>query len=224
MERGFKKVACEILGITQRSYSNYSEQNRPIIKLLEKYFSKEDLEEFLGNKRINRLETLQYFEKRVNEDYEYFMDDLEQTLSFEGIYLYYKFFEKFNFIINMELSNYASITSRSSSNSINILLISKINTFYVEEKKISVRVEEDFNYFSASLLNLDIDTVSYITNKFLHHQPSSDRWDTRYYSIYQVNSNFNHFIDTCVEKYGRNDEVILSNVFKKHEKRETKGS
>lgn len=215
MEKGFKKIACDILGITQRSYSNYSTQNRPIIKLLEKYFSKDDLKEFLENKRINRLETLHYFEKRVNEHYEYFMDELEQTLSFEGMYFYYKFFEKFHFIINMELPNYNSITSRVSSKTINILLLSKINKFYIEEKIMDENIEDDFNYFSASLLGLDIDTISYITSKFVNKQTLPDRWDLNYYNIYLENNNFNNFIDTCVEKYGRNDEVLISNILKK---------
>ena len=58
MEKGFKKVACDILGITQRSYSNYATQDRAIIKILEKYFKKEELEEFLKNKKIKKMELI----------------------------------------------------------------------------------------------------------------------------------------------------------------------
>jgi predicted transcriptional regulator len=67
MERGFKKLACTIMGITQRSYSNYFDQNRPIINLLEKYFSKQDLEEYLETgsiKKIERLKELEEIEKK----------------------------------------------------------------------------------------------------------------------------------------------------------------
>ena len=55
-ERGFKQIACELLDISTRSYSNFSKQKRPIIKLLEKYFTKEDLEEFIEIGKITRIE------------------------------------------------------------------------------------------------------------------------------------------------------------------------
>jgi len=58
MEKGFKKTACEIMGITTRSYSNYSDQKRPMIKLLEMYTSKNDLEEFLKTGKINKFEIM----------------------------------------------------------------------------------------------------------------------------------------------------------------------
>ncbi|WP_130234072.1 hypothetical protein [Malaciobacter pacificus] len=56
IEHGFKQVACELLDISTRSYSNFSKQNRPIIKLLEKYFLKDELEEFLKTGKIKSQE------------------------------------------------------------------------------------------------------------------------------------------------------------------------
>lgn len=55
-ERGFKQLACEILDISTRSYSNFSKQKRLIIHLLEKYFTKEDLQEFIEFSKINKFE------------------------------------------------------------------------------------------------------------------------------------------------------------------------
>lgn len=55
-ERGFKQLACEILDISTRSYSNFSKQKRLIITLLEKYFTKEDLQEFIEFGKINNFE------------------------------------------------------------------------------------------------------------------------------------------------------------------------
>jgi hypothetical protein len=55
-ERGFKQLACEILDISTRSYSNFSKQKRLIIHLLEKYFTKEDLQEFIEFGKINKFE------------------------------------------------------------------------------------------------------------------------------------------------------------------------
>ena len=55
-ERGFKQLACEILDISTRSYSNFSKQKRLIIHLLEKYFTKEDLQEFIETGKIEKQE------------------------------------------------------------------------------------------------------------------------------------------------------------------------
>ena len=55
-QRGFKQQACRILDISTRSYSNFNKQNKPIIKLLEKYFTKEDLQEFIETGKIQKQE------------------------------------------------------------------------------------------------------------------------------------------------------------------------
>lgn len=54
--KDYKQIASQILGCTLASYYNWDNQKRPIINLLEKYFSKEDLEEFLQTGEIERLE------------------------------------------------------------------------------------------------------------------------------------------------------------------------
>ncbi len=45
-----------ILDISDKTYYNWKKEQRPIILLLEKYFSKEDLEEFLSTGIIEKLE------------------------------------------------------------------------------------------------------------------------------------------------------------------------
>ncbi|MGE4420593.1 MAG: hypothetical protein AB7D38_12305 [Sulfurimonas sp.] len=47
-----------ILGIHRNSYFNYKKQGRPIISLLEKYFTKKDLEEFLESGRVRKLDNI----------------------------------------------------------------------------------------------------------------------------------------------------------------------
>lgn len=56
-----------ILGIHRNSYFNYKKQGRPIIKLLEKYFNKEDLLEFLNTNKIQKLEKTDFLKKQVIE-------------------------------------------------------------------------------------------------------------------------------------------------------------
>lgn len=53
-----------LLGNSPKTISNWKKENRNIIKLLYKYFSKGDLEEFLETGKINKMENL-------NEYYQY---------------------------------------------------------------------------------------------------------------------------------------------------------
>jgi len=48
----------KILGVSKNSYWNYKKQGRPIIFLLEKYFTKEELQEFLQTDKIKKLENV----------------------------------------------------------------------------------------------------------------------------------------------------------------------
>lgn len=50
---------------TVRSVQNWKKENRPIIKLLEKYFSEEELEEFLKSEKILKLELIKDYS--INE-------------------------------------------------------------------------------------------------------------------------------------------------------------
>ena len=50
-----KEIVCQILGISQGSYYRWK-QERLVINLLEKYCTKEDLEEYLDTGRIEKFE------------------------------------------------------------------------------------------------------------------------------------------------------------------------
>lgn len=57
----------KILDISKNSYWNYKNQNRPIISLLEKYFTKEELEEFLSTGEIKNLELIKGLSTKQNQ-------------------------------------------------------------------------------------------------------------------------------------------------------------
>lgn len=60
----------KILEMTSQGVGKWRKENRPIINLLEKYFTKEELEEFLKTEKINKLERLDELleiEKKYNE-------------------------------------------------------------------------------------------------------------------------------------------------------------
>ena len=59
----------KILGIHRNSYFNWKKQERPIISLLEKYFTKEDLEEFLNTNEISKMKYLNHYEEILNIEF-----------------------------------------------------------------------------------------------------------------------------------------------------------
>lgn len=63
MEALMIDLISKILDVHRNSYFNYKKQGRPIINLLEKYFSKAELEEFLSTGKINKFESI----KTTNE-------------------------------------------------------------------------------------------------------------------------------------------------------------
>ena len=60
-----KEVVAKVLGVSVKSVYNYykDQKAKPIIALLEKYFTQEDLEEFLETGEIGFLE-----ERKINEN------------------------------------------------------------------------------------------------------------------------------------------------------------
>jgi len=59
-------VIIKMLGVSKNSYWNYKKQARPIISFLEKYFTAEELEEFMGTGKISRLETAEQSERKIS--------------------------------------------------------------------------------------------------------------------------------------------------------------
>ncbi len=52
-----KKAILKLLDVSDKTFYNWRKEKRPIIKLFEKYFTKEDLEEFLETEKISKFES-----------------------------------------------------------------------------------------------------------------------------------------------------------------------
>ena len=50
------ETIIKLMGFSRNTYFNWKKEKRPIINLLEKYFTKEDLEEFLKTGKIKEFE------------------------------------------------------------------------------------------------------------------------------------------------------------------------
>ncbi len=61
-----KDIICEIMGISQATYYRRKEE-KPVIKLLEKYFNEDELKQFLKEEKIERLEAPIVLNKEMHE-------------------------------------------------------------------------------------------------------------------------------------------------------------
>ena len=59
-------MMAELLGNSKKTIYRWKDENRPIIALIEKYFTKEDLEEFLETKEISKMKYLNHFQDILN--------------------------------------------------------------------------------------------------------------------------------------------------------------
>lgn len=57
----FKETMAELFSTAEGTYYKWKKEQRPIIALLEKYFTREDLEEFIQTGKISRFEMIEEF-------------------------------------------------------------------------------------------------------------------------------------------------------------------
>ncbi|RLA82770.1 MAG: hypothetical protein DRG78_06285 [Epsilonproteobacteria bacterium] len=63
-------VYSKILETSEKSYYRWKSKDHTIlVKLLEKYFSKEDLGEFLDTNKITKMESMKYYNERIEQDF-----------------------------------------------------------------------------------------------------------------------------------------------------------
>lgn len=83
-----KESIKKLLDIADKSYYNYKKQGRPIIALLEKYFDKEDLEEFLETGKIKKFEKLDFFNIHGSSMVRGFFDEYYSDVFKTDVFLY----------------------------------------------------------------------------------------------------------------------------------------
>lgn len=70
----FKNIITELFGFAAPTYYRWKKENRPIVNLLEKYFSDEELNEFLLTNKIERLEQINDFKLLKIESIKLYID------------------------------------------------------------------------------------------------------------------------------------------------------
>ncbi|MFA5501653.1 MAG: hypothetical protein WC253_03340 [Sulfurovaceae bacterium] len=65
------KLLIQIFNITRQTWNNWKKENRLIVTLIEKYFTKEDLEEFLQTGKITKFDNYKTYMEQ-DKDFQLF--------------------------------------------------------------------------------------------------------------------------------------------------------
>lgn len=74
-----KEQILELLDIAPRTYYLWKKEGRPIINFLEKYFTSDDIDEFLHTNSISKMETINYFLFEQSESFFNFYKKIDGT-------------------------------------------------------------------------------------------------------------------------------------------------
>lgn len=177
--KDYKIIASKILDCTLASYYNWDNQNRPIIRLLEKYFSKNDLEEFLEKEKIQKFDLFNKYIEERNKKIDLFIDFILRD-DFNDISYEQK--EKFlNIIINYNLNESFFKNSLKTIKNIDELfeIMIENNIILILEEIIEILIETEFKILverawyhydsnkrdSAINLYIEFNIEKYIKNK-----------------------------------------------------------
>jgi hypothetical protein len=70
----YEEVIAKLFDIHPKTYYKWRKENRPIIELIDKYFTKEELNEYLETNRIQELEEFKDFKKlKLSDEYQEFL-------------------------------------------------------------------------------------------------------------------------------------------------------
>lgn len=75
MARRIEQIMSDLFKYSQQSYFNHKRENRPILLLIEKYFTKDELEEFLEKGSIASFE-----KKRIDEHNKLVLEEINKKL------------------------------------------------------------------------------------------------------------------------------------------------
>lgn len=117
----FKETMANLFSASEGAYYKWKRENRPIIQLVDKYLSKENIEEFLDTGKIQKLENISYIiEHFVDKNLSLYSKSFEVANSllhksptrdeFKDFYFYFLInLKKINFSFDINLSGIHSL-------------------------------------------------------------------------------------------------------------------
>lgn len=129
----FKTIA-KLIGNTERTIFAWKKENRPIVSLIQKYFSEEDLQEFIETGEISKFRSMVSFQDGIEKSFESLFNSIMRITGSHGLYYFFMFLEKHKSELFEIHNNYNSLHEIGRPNQCNVRLISKLDEFYIDEK------------------------------------------------------------------------------------------
>jgi len=102
-------IMCELFNFSIATYYKRKRELNSAIVLIEKYFTKEDLEEFLTTKEILKMEYLNHYEDVLNAQFiTFYRDNFDRGVNSEKFNkLFWQFIRKYkNKLISQKYNNF----------------------------------------------------------------------------------------------------------------------
>lgn len=234
------EIYSKILEVSEKSYYRWKSKDHPIlINLLEKYFSDDELKEFLNTKKIQKFEQLEFIQKRIIDiNSKKYLDSFTNSKNFryDGLASSYDIFIQFYFYFLVELkelfiqNNYFGLK-------LHDILMSSISKFFVKRfsesllefgnKKLTQEIIQDLNNENiARIKDMQRNTMcfknwsedmflylEYILKNDLKNFLDSDNKELIFHAV-----GFNVYFILKEEPNNSVKDNIISNILESHEK------
>jgi len=173
----------KILGNTPKSVSNWKNEKRPIISLLYKYFTKQELEEFLETDKIDKFDSLKttndFLDAYKNKYFNFINVKMGHINSLSEYQL--QFYFSYLFFIRVHHAQFAIHT----------------HPFYASLARFGLENKVEASAYEKDSLHLVYDIVDFLENEKM--------WD---YFVFLLMNNFEHFIEGInLDDYFKEDGI-----------------
>lgn len=156
----------ELMGFSRNTYFNWKKENRPIIKLLKKYFSEEDIKEFVETGQITKFDSLSLQNKITQRKFNELFKTVDSTLDFEGVYLLLKFLTTYKKELLDNINNYNVLLNMNKVERYNVFLLHKLQEFSQDTEIKEYNLSENYAEFSIYLIELQYDVKLFLYQAF----------------------------------------------------------
>ena len=193
----------DLLGNSHKTISNWKKEKRPIINLLYKYFTKEELEEFLEKGSIKRLEKQyiydDFFSKYKENYFEYFRKNTGPINNFDYHLIEYYF--KYLFFIKKNKEKFNMYKKPFNAAAIEFSLEFEFEYKEKLQESTQKKYKNGLNKRQIDDFHLIIDLLNFMDEE-------KGMWD---YFHYILSNNFSDWIeDIDVSKYIKDDKIIYT--------------
>jgi hypothetical protein len=160
--RRIEFIMSDLFKYSPQTYFNHKKEKRPILELLEKYFGKEDIEEFLNTGKIQKFENITFIvDKYLSQLQTTYLNSFKESQSLLHEPSMHNEFRDFyfNFLTNFEKIDFPF--------NINVLGIQSLLTHYLyqhQTQKIKENLNTDKIYQKLEEKNSEIDEAINSTN------------------------------------------------------------